>query len=405
MIEWILLLVVLPSIVFRLLGKKTHVIFTVWEIRGVEEILDSLAARGLGFLGKLGVIWGTGLSGIYRMGASGREVLKDFLVLLLPLPFLLHTPLAVPVYLVFGFTGAVIAILTLSAANILFSLSAGAHASPGVGLILPGLSLGGYTIPLVEGVVGIFVALLVHEGAHGVVARKFGIAIRRAGIITAGLVVLGAFVEPDEEEFRNHPGRAEVYGAGPAANILLFLILFALMIPLNSVISPVLRDMEHRYCTGVRVGQVLEEINGHPVYAPLFFREGDVIVAIDGREVRSLSDLMEAMKGKQGKVRVRVIRGGSVLEFDARLNEEDKLGIGGLENVGELPPAYHFLTFVLSLLLWVGTINLLLGVGNYLPLSIMDGAGIIEGVWRKRPRALEALVLALLVLNALPYFI
>jgi membrane-associated protease RseP (regulator of RpoE activity) len=79
-------------------------------------------------------------------------------------------------------------------------------------------------IPLGFGIVGLAVAILVHEGCHGILARAEGIKVRSVGLLVV-LFPIGAFVEPDEQEMRAAPlgRRQRIYGVGPSSNIVLAL--------------------------------------------------------------------------------------------------------------------------------------------------------------------------------------
>jgi membrane-associated protease RseP (regulator of RpoE activity) len=63
-------------------------------------------------------------------------------------------------------------------------------------------------LPLLYGWLGIVVALIVHEGAHGVVARRYNYTVRSSGIVLFLGIPIGAFVETDENET---PSRATTF--------------------------------------------------------------------------------------------------------------------------------------------------------------------------------------------------
>src|SRR2546422_5425881 len=96
--------------------------------------------------------------------------------------------------------------------------------SPETLLGLPGINP---IIPLGYGILGLAVAIILHEFSHGILSRVAKIKIRSLGLIFL-IFPIGAFVEPDEDELRALPRheRARLYAAGPATNILLA-VLFA----------------------------------------------------------------------------------------------------------------------------------------------------------------------------------
>src|SRR6059036_1005131 len=98
--------------------------------------------------------------------------------------------------------------------------------SPETLLGLPGINP---IIPLGYGILGLAVAIILHEFSHGILSRVAKINIRSLGLIFL-IFPIGAFVEPDEEELRALPRheRARLYAAGPATNMLLA-VLFAVV--------------------------------------------------------------------------------------------------------------------------------------------------------------------------------
>jgi membrane-associated protease RseP (regulator of RpoE activity) len=76
----------------------------------------------------------------------------------------------------------------------------------GVVPIIPGVTITG--LPLVYMLIGLAVALLTHEFAHGMASARDGIPIKSAGLLFL-FVLFGAFVEPDEEVFEKGPGAVQ----------------------------------------------------------------------------------------------------------------------------------------------------------------------------------------------------
>jgi membrane-associated protease RseP (regulator of RpoE activity) len=77
-------------------------------------------------------------------------------------------------------------------------------------------------IPIVFGIIGLVVAIVVHEFAHGVLTRVGRMTIKSLGLILL-IVPMGAFVEPDEQQIAtaDRRRRSSVYAVGPATNVLL----------------------------------------------------------------------------------------------------------------------------------------------------------------------------------------
>jgi membrane-associated protease RseP (regulator of RpoE activity) len=94
-------------------------------------------------------------------------------------------------------------------------------------LAIPGLNP---MLPLVYGIIGLIVALVVHEMAHGIQTRANDMKVDSMGLLHA-VVPIGAFCEPNNEEINNcsRKARSSMYAAGIAVNLTLALVLFLVM--------------------------------------------------------------------------------------------------------------------------------------------------------------------------------
>jgi membrane-associated protease RseP (regulator of RpoE activity) len=97
---------------------------------------------------------------------------------------------------------------------------------PGINPILP-LEYIGYIL------LGLIIAIVVHEFSHGILALVDKIKVKSLGILYL-IVPIGAFCEPDDEEVKKARilPRMRIYAAGPTANfmvVLLSLILFSVV--------------------------------------------------------------------------------------------------------------------------------------------------------------------------------
>ncbi len=84
-------------------------------------------------------------------------------------------------------------------------------------------------IPIWYGILGLAIAIIVHEFSHGILARLAKVKVKTLGLVFL-VVPIGAFVEPDEEEMEELTKikRDRIYGAGPTSNIVLALV-FAIL--------------------------------------------------------------------------------------------------------------------------------------------------------------------------------
>ncbi len=139
-------------------------------------------------------------------------------------------------------------------------------------LAIPGINP---VIPVGYGLFALIVALVIHEGGHGVLARFAHLKVKSLGLLFL-IVPIGAFVEPDEEELQGATLREKLrmFAAGPGPNMVLgavCVILFSqVMVPAMAPASEqgvaILRADEElpAYEAGLRPGDVIHEVGGLP---------------------------------------------------------------------------------------------------------------------------------------------
>jgi len=89
---------------------------------------------------------------------------------------------------------------------------------PGINPILP-LEFLGYVL------LGLIIAIIVHEFSHGILTLVDKLKVKSLGILYL-IVPIGAFCEPDDEEVKKTTilSRMRIYAAGPAANFVVVLL-------------------------------------------------------------------------------------------------------------------------------------------------------------------------------------
>ena len=163
-------------------------------------------------------------------------------------------------------------------------------------LIIPGVN---EFLPLevaLEIVIGLAIAMVVHEGAHGLLCRVEGIDIESMGLVFLAILPVGAFVEPDEDTTReaSRGARARMFAAGVTANTVLTIVVFALLFgPVVGAIS-------------VAPGYAVGEVNpGSPADAA-GIADGDRLVAVDGQPVETAAEFDAALANAGTDVTVTV---------------------------------------------------------------------------------------------------
>jgi len=190
-----------------------------------------------------------------------------------------------------GLGGALVAMVASFALILSSATSAFTNAQPSAiqqpqnFLIIPGVN---DFLPLSvapEIVAGLAGAMVIHEGAHGLLCRVEGIDIDSMGLVFFALLPVGAFVEPDEEATQeaSRGARARMFAAGVTANTLLTVVVFALLFgPVVGGISP---------AAGYAVG----EVNPGSPAAAADISQGDRVVEVAGTPVETAGEFESAI--------------------------------------------------------------------------------------------------------------
>ena len=101
-------------------------------------------------------------------------------------------------------------------------------------LLIPGLN---EYIPFVWGWIALFVTMVVHEFAHGILSRVEGVRVKSMGIVAVLIAPIAAFVEPDDVELfgsKDMPpkvskgARIRILSAGVISNFIVAAVAMAL---------------------------------------------------------------------------------------------------------------------------------------------------------------------------------
>jgi len=107
-------------------------------------------------------------------------------------------------------------------ATVVSRIPANRAPSPQMMIGIPGVNP---LIPVWYGILGLAVAMVFHEFAHGILTRVANARVKNLGLLYL-IVPIGAFVEPDEEEVMALPRRkrCRLFAVGPATNIFIAII-------------------------------------------------------------------------------------------------------------------------------------------------------------------------------------
>ena len=259
-------------------------------------------------------------------------------------------------------------------------------------VLIPGITLTS-SASIAYFLLSIPIVLIMHEGAHGIVATLEKIRIKTGGFAVF-IAMFAGFVEPDEEEFKKAKkiSKLRVIGAGATSNVIFAFALGALLLtnPFFAMILPEpLLSTFYELPEGVMVLSVIEgsgaesagmlandiitSINGIPIYSPLDFQKTDI----------SPGDIAD----------VSVLREGQPLDFAVEVMpspEDPDRGLIGImrDNAFSYKPVLDFIEWddpnLSMFLLWLWMISFFIGIINMLPLPILDGGKFIHSIIDER---------------------
>ncbi|MCP8312980.1 MAG: PDZ domain-containing protein, partial [archaeon] len=176
--------------------------------------------------------------------------------------------------------------------------------TPSAYLLLPGINP---LIPIFYGWMALIIAMLVHEGMHGVLARSLGLSVKSSGLILFLILPIGAFVDVDEKELKKAKAKdsGRVLAAGPGGNIITAMMALLGLILIVSSIVPIV--------SGVGVSGVVMDSQAQK--KGIMF--GDIITRVDGLNVTLQSGLDDALGQYEAgeNVRLNLVRDGMILNF------------------------------------------------------------------------------------------
>lgn len=260
---------------------------------------------------------------------------------------------------------------------------------PGIAPILPGI-----TIPFFAGILSLALIVSVHEFSHGILARIARIKVLSSGLIVAGIVPIGGFVEPDEKRIKSLSSilQNRISSAGVASNMLLSLVMFVPMLAMAVYVMP------HLYQSYISVVSTEKYMPANVLTV------GSTILSWDGYPVTNLSQLDAAAVHDTPYSNVTIVTTHG--SYTMRANATGKIGlipgIGERLVAGYLAEAASFLYAFVSLSF---LLSFLIALVNYLPIPSLDGWRIFDTSVKNRRYtfAVAAVIIVALYVNVLPW--
>lgn len=252
----------------------------------------------------------------------------------------------------------------------------------GVSIAIPGFKIpGGIDIPLSYGLIALVTVIVVHEFAHGILARAEGIKIKSIGLLLLAILP-GAFVEPDEEQIKKakRVSKLRIYAAGSIFNIG-----FAALAFVGAILLSMFFIGPSFHSESMQITSVMPKSPADGV-----LKEGMMITSINGKEITNRTSFTNTLNAtKPGDTETITTNQGTFTIKTApnpRNSSASYVGIVTQENLvvnkdvssvyGDTLPWILFSFAVL--LQWIFILNFGIGTFNLLPLKPLDGGLMLE---------------------------
>jgi len=255
-------------------------------------------------------------------------------------------------------------------------------------VLIPGVTLTS-SMSITYFLLSIPIVLVMHEGAHGIVATLEKIKIKTGGFAIF-IAMFAGFVEPDEEEFNKAKkiSKLRVIGAGATSNVIFALALGVILLtnPFFAMVLPEpLLGTFYDLPEGVMVLSVMEGFGAEKAG----ILANDIITAINGVPMLSPVDFAKVELNPGDTANVSILRDGQPMDFavDIMASPEDpERGLIGImrDNTFGYQPVMDWIEWnnpqFSMFLLWLWMISFFIGIINMLPLPILDGGKFIHTI-------------------------
>lgn len=258
--------------------------------------------------------------------------------------------------------------------------------TPQASLIIPGVDMPGnpFYIPLGYGIIGLATVIIVHEFAHGILARVEGVRIKSIGVLLLA-VLPGAFVEPDEEDIQKskRSSKLRIFAAGSVANLTLAALALLVIMGMNTYVVPNTFESDGIKITGLVPKSPASEV----------LQEGMVIESINGMPTNDSATYAKALSTIKIGQNVTLMTSSGTYSLIAEKNPNNStrpyMGVRSTPNLvvkedvantfGDIP---FVIPYIVELLFYIYALNFLIGVFNLLPMKPLDGGLMLEEVLR-----------------------
>lgn len=262
-------------------------------------------------------------------------------------------------------------------------------ALPTITPALPGVKIPGspMVIPFVNGIIAIFLATLIHEFAHGIVAKAHGLKVNSTGIAFFG-PLFAAFVEPDEKQLRkgNDIVQYSIFSAGPWSNVIFATIALLLLTVVTTPLQVSMLETD-----GFQFYTITP-------YGPAFNASVPALTTftqVNGVKVEDQDTFINILDGFKPGDEVTISNDEKTFSFEAMphpsIKDKALIGINGrssddlikiikgeeLRNPSQ-SSFFKILSGLDNFLFWFFVLSLGLGLANLLPAGPVDGGRMLQ---------------------------
>jgi len=266
----------------------------------------------------------------------------------------------------------------------------------GGGLVLPIQTENGldsavpvFYVPFWYWLIALFILVIVHEFAHGVIAERFNIRIKSSGFAFLGIlapIMPAAFVEPDDKQLKKKPRwqQIAVFGAGSTSNFIFGFIFIGLWLLVAGPILNSTMEIDKISFSNVLNDSDLKNYNLSSGEILAFNNNYDKKSFISGIYNLTVNQNINlTINSSNGKVQTYNINTYENPNF----KNKSMIGISGLKFEYKNKVGYEFLGNTPmqfeKLLFYIWFLNIAIGMMNLLPLWITDGGQICKSICSK----------------------
>ncbi|MEK6974291.1 MAG: site-2 protease family protein [Nanoarchaeota archaeon] len=316
-----------------------------------------------------------------------------------------------------GFAGMVFIFYTIVKYTFKF-LAAPSINQPVLSPVLPGVNIPGVgVISFFHWIIAIFIVASIHEFSHGFLARFYNVKIKSSGFLFLG-PILGAFVEPDEEQLakKSKYSQLAIFSAGPFSNILTGLLFFLILLMIT---SPVGNMFEYK---GVEVVSVDSQFPG----ALAGIKPGERILSVNNKPIDNLEEFSSILNKTKPNEKLPI--GTNLMNYTVTLAKHPESPDKGFIGVRTQPASFivkdnvknslgtfipNALLWIYQLFKWLFLVSLGIALFNLLPLGPLDGGRmfltLLMGIFKDERKAkfvwgtISIFLLALILVNLWPF--